>query len=201
MKKIIILPLIYLFLYSSHCTAQSNPSFGGNAITKEITLPSFETVEIKGGGKFYFHYSPHFNKMQLKGDNSCIMQTEHSVSSNKLTIWPNSELLEACNFEIHIFTSTLTEIQQDGGGIIVINDGFAPVSQFACRINGGGIIEMTALKVDALYASIKGGGKVSAQVTKTIQAKINGGGIISYLGEPAIASDISGGGIIKRIKD
>ncbi|MDQ3395505.1 MAG: DUF2807 domain-containing protein, partial [Bacteroidota bacterium] len=62
----------------------------------------------------------------------------------------------------------IKEIQQDGGGRIVIKEGFAPVDVFKCGIDGGGNVKMTALRVDSLLASIEGGGEISAQVNKKL---------------------------------
>jgi len=197
MKKVRLL-LIFAFCISVvYCVAQVVPSQESGNIIKEIALSEFEKVVVKGGGNFYLHYSPD-TKVKIKGASTCVENTKVSLSSNTLRISPAGDLSEQCRVEVHIFTSNFKEIQQDGGGEIVINGGFAPVAIFKCRVNGGGRIEMTALKVGSLLASMDGRGEISAQVSTKISARIKGGGVLFYKGEPIIESDISGGGAIKR---
>ena len=197
MKKVIPL-LITSFCFSIlHCNAQKNTSVESEKVVKEIALSPFEIVVTEGGGNFYFHYAPN-TKVALKGAGSCVEETAVKVSSNTLRIHPKNGFSENCRVEIHIYAPVLKEIQQAGGGNILIKEGFAPVDVFKCSIAGGGTVGLTALKVDSLFASIDGGGEISAQVNKMLVGKIRGGGVISYQGEPVVESDISGGGVIKQ---
>ena len=197
MKKVIPLLIISFCLSVLYCNAQGNPSVENDKVVKEIALSPFESVVTEGGGNFYFHYAP-TTKVELIGTGSCVEETEVKVSSNTLRIHPKGGYSENCRIEIHVYTPVIKEIQQDGGGSIVIKEGFAPMEVFKCSINGGGNVKMTALMVDSLFASIDGGGEISAQVSKIIQGKIRGGGVILYQGNPAVESDISGGGVIKQ---
>ena len=197
MKKVIPLLIISFCLSAIYCNAQGDPSVESDKVVKEIALSPFETVVAEGGGNFYFHYAPN-TKVEIKGAGSCVEKTGVKISSNTLRISRKGGLSENCRIEIHIFTPLIKEIQQNGGGRIVINEGFAPVDVFKCSIDGGGKVKMTALTVDSLLASIDGGGEISAQVNKMIHGKIRGGGVIFYQGDPTVESNISGGGAIKR---
>jgi hypothetical protein len=197
MKKVLKLIIIFISFSASFLNAQVKPSIGSEKLLKEVSLPPFETVVFKGGGSFYLHYSP-TSKVEIKGGGPCVEEMEVVVSSGMLSISPKGSFSKDCKIEFHVFTPSIKEIQQDGGGRIVINEGFAPVDIFKCSIDGGGNIKMAALRVDALLASIEGGGVISAQVSKKLHGKIRGGGLILYHGDPAVESNISGGGAIKR---
>lgn len=197
MKKMKTLIIIFISISASILNAQGKPLERSEKLLKEVSLPPFETVEFKGGGDFYFHYSP-TSKVEIKGEDPCVEEMEAVVSSGILRISPKGNFSENCRLEIHVFTSSIKEIRQDGGGRIVINEGFAPVDIFKCSIDGGGKIEMTALGINSLLASIEGGGVISAQVSKKLNGKIRGGGLILYHGDPTVESNISGGGAIKR---
>lgn len=197
MIKVKLLLIVSCFLPAILCVAQVSSSLEKDKVIKEITLPSFETVVVKGGGDLYFHYSPN-TKAEIKETGPCVQKISVEVSSGTLSIRPQAGYLDNCRFEIHIFTPIIKEIQQNGGGSIVIEKGFKPLDAFKCKIDGGGNIKMEALKVDYLRASIMGGGEITAQVSKKIDGKIRGGGVIFYQGDPVIVSDISGGGVIKR---
>ncbi len=192
-----LLLTISFYLPAILCIAQVSPSVENDQVIEEITLPSFETAVVEGGGDLYFHYSPN-TKAEIKGANPCVQKAKVKVSSGTLSISSQVGLSDDCRFEIHIFTPIIKEIHQNGGGKIVIEEGFTPLDVFKCNIVGGGSIKMEALNVDFLQASIMGGGQISAQVSKKIDGKIRGGGVIFYQGDPVVESDTSGGGVIKR---
>ncbi|SMG46873.1 Protein of unknown function [Marivirga sericea] len=196
MKKVLLL-IITFYLSTAYCVAQDSPSLEKDEVVKEIALPSFNTVAVKGGGDYYFHYSSN-TKVEIKGADSCVESIGVIVSSKILSLNPLGGFSENCRVEIHIFMPNIREIQQNGGGRIVVNEGFAPVDKFKCTLDGGGILIMTSLKVDSLLAFIEGGGEISARVNKKIHGKIRAGGVISYQGDPLIETDIVGGGTIKR---
>lgn len=197
MKIMIPLIIIYFCFSAIYSNAQDATSQENDKVIKEIALSSFETVDAEGGGDIYVHYSTH-PRLEIKGLGSCVENTGVKVSSNTLNITRIGDFLENCRVEIHIFTPILKEIRQDGGGRIVIKEGFAPVDAFKCSIDGGGDIKMTALSVNSLLATIEGGGEISAQVHNKLNGKIRGGGMILYQGDPNVESNISGGGAIKR---
>lgn len=179
MKKVMPVLLISFCLSAFYSNAQDNLSTEGDKVVKEITTAPFETIITEGGGNFYFHYSPN-PKVEIKGTDSCVETSNVQVLSNVLNISQKEGFSENCRPEIHIYTPVIKEIQQNGGGRIVIKEGFAPVDVFKCSIDGGGELSMEALKVNSLLASI------------------NGGGVIYYQGNPSVESDISGGGVVRR---
>lgn len=197
MKRILTLLIISLVMTTSVLNAQLSSSVEKDKVLKELALSSFETVEFKGGGIIYLHYSPK-SKAEVKGVGSCGEQVNIEVSSGILKISPKGNYSENCKLEIHVYTPSISKIKQNGGGRIVMEDGFSPVDIFKCSLDGGGNIEMTALEVNSLLASIDGGGVISAQVTKKLHGKIRGGGLILYQGDPLVESNISGGGAIKQ---
>lgn len=197
MKKLIPFFILSLCCAAVNGNAQDSTLKEGGRLVKEIAIPPFEIVITEGGGDFFFHYAPD-PKVALKGKGSCIENTAVEVSSNTLRLRPKGGISGNCRMEIHIYAPYMKEIQQEGGGNILIKEGFAPVDRFKCSIAGGGTMRMTALKVDSLLASIDGGGEISARVNKLIHGKISGGGVIFYQGDPVVESDISGGGAIKR---
>lgn len=200
MNKTVPFFLLSLFLSPLCGYAQDNTIIKEDKLVKEIAIPPFEAVAMGGGGDFYFHYASD-TKVALKGTDPCLENMVVQVSSNTLTIHPKAGFAENCRIEIHVYAPLIKEIQLNGGGAIEIMEGFAPVEAFTCSLDGGGTVKMTALKVDSLFASLEGGGEISARVNKLIQGKIKGGGVVFYQGEPAVESDISGGGVIKRKRD
>lgn len=196
MTKLISFLIIQFCLFSIPGMAQDNSPGGSEAITKqERAIQPFETLIVTGGGNVYLYHASSAT-LQLKGENSCTDGVEVSVSSKTLHITTNDNS-NNCNLEIHIGTPGFKEIQQNGGGMIEVKEGFAPMDAFTCTLNGGGIVKMTSVNINSLFASIKGGGEVSVQVDELLHGKIRGGGRILCQGNPTIESDISGGGEIK----
>jgi len=197
MKNMKTLLIFFLCFSITLLNAQVKPLVGREKLVKEIALPSFETIVSNGGGNLFFHYSLK-SKIEIKGAGPCVEGMQVSVASGTLNIRPKAGFSENCRAEIHVFTPSIKGIQQNGGGRVVIKEGFAPMDIFNCSMDGGGAIQMIALSVDSLFASIEGGGVISAQVRKHLDGKISGGGVILYQGDPVVESKISGGGVIKR---
>ena len=198
MKKIMLLLIILLGLSATFSFAQENyVQEEDNVLKKEITIPSFEIVVNEGGGNIYFHYS-HTSSIILEGTNTCMKNVSIETLSSTLKISPKGGLSKSCNLDIHIYTPVLKEIQQNGGGTIVVNKGFDTIDVFKCSLDGGGDINISAIKVNSLFATIDGGGEISAQVKSNLNGRIRGGGLIYYQGNPIVEENVSGGGAIRQ---
>ncbi|MFA0960624.1 GIN domain-containing protein [Roseivirga sp. BDSF3-8] len=196
MKK--ILPLIFalLCIHAGFVRANTPVNTVHTGPGKEIDLPAFTSLSIKGGGTYYIHYS-RSSKIEIKGAGRCLDEVEATVSYRELSIGPAENATGNCPIEVHIYTSALSSIQQKGGGSISIMKGFPPVESFKCSLKGGGDMNLSALRIGSLHAAIKGGGQVMATVEKSLHGEIKGGGRLYYQGDPAVKKEISGGGTIE----
>lgn len=195
MKK--LMPLLIISFYLIQISGYAQVTEKGKTVKEEKSLPAIEKVTIEGGGNIYIHQSAS-SKIELRGTKSIVQNTEVKVIDQVLEIHLANQATQNSNIDIHIYTPVITEIEQRGGGKLKVEEGYKSVDQFKCTIHGGGTVDLAAIPVNSLSASIEGGGEISARVNKQIVGKINGGGQIFYHGVPKVESDIQGGGVIKR---
>lgn len=197
MKNISTLLLVLLLISTFPLLAQENgiQVQEDPVIERIIDVGSFDKIVMVGGGNVFISQSSDL-KLKVISQDGCIESVNTTVTSNTLKI--NNSSSSNCKVDIYIDMPVLKEIQQDGGGVIKVSEGFNTIDTFHSVLNGGGLIDMPTLEVDSFIATINGGGTLSIQAKKYLKADIKGGGSILYQGNPKVESNISGGGSVKR---
>lgn len=201
MEKIkTLLPIALLGLITS-CAAQTNTIEvqDGSIVEQENTVEYFNKVDLAGGGELFISQSPE-TTLKIVGSSTCLSLVNAEVDSETLVIKQENNNLKDCQLKYYVRTPELVSIQQGGGGNVKVNAGFDVADSFRYVLNGGGNVDMKALKVNLFSATINGGGTMLLNVDKQLKAEINGGGTIGYQGNPEVLSNISaGGGSINKI--
>jgi hypothetical protein len=164
---------------------------------KNYKVDEFNKIDIQGGGNLEIHHSDNYS-LEIMIDGSCDDFVKASVISKTLYIAIKDSAKEGCDIAIKIHAPFLTELVQNGGGNIVLKDGFSPQHAFRCQIKGGGNTNISKLLVTSFYASIEDGGVLLVHVEKELVGNISGGGLIKYSGDPTVKSNVSGGGAISK---
>ena len=158
-----------------------------------VPLGSFNRIALHGGGRVTLKHGAVQRVTLIKGS------TRHT--SFKLR--GDGELdIDACDFlcphhydlEIEIVSPNIRGAAIDGGGEIRTKGAFPAQSGFAVAVNGGGEIDVRAIRAGSADASVQGGGKILVSATGTLAASVSGGGEIVYRGNPAVTQSIRGGG-------
>ncbi len=165
--------------------------------SRSYKLDDFENIVTHGGGNINVEFSD-ASIVEVTTGSDCLESVELKVKAKTLYIEVKDYAGKACKVTINIKVPALNSIAQNGGGNVLIKKGFSPIKSFACKLKGGGNINLSALNIENCYASIEGGGSMLVNATNQLEGKITGGGLIEYLGEPEVISDISGGGAIKK---
>lgn len=201
MEKIkTLLPITLLGLITS-CAAQTNSiqAQDSSIVDQENTLEYFDKVNLTGGGDLLITHSP-VTTLKIVGSSTCLSLVNAEVNSETLVIKRENNNLQDCHLKYYVSTPELVSIQQGGGGNVKVNAGFDVVDSFRYVLNGGGNVDMRALKVNSFSATINGGGTMLLNVDRQLKAEINGGGTIGYQGNPEVISNLSaGGGSINKI--
>jgi hypothetical protein len=164
---------------------------------KNYNVGEFNKIVTYGGGNLQIQYSDKYT-VQVHTSNACFQLVEISVSSKTLKIEVKDSREGICDFTIYVGVPVVDEIIQNGGGNIVLKEGFRPTNLFQCKINGGVDINLLKLPVDSFSASIQGGGHIVLHAEKELEGTISGGGLIEYAGDPKVTRSISGGGTIRK---
>ncbi len=184
------------FVLASILAVQAAPA------AETVSLPRFGGIELKGGGSVVVRHGAVQRVTLLEG----------SSSQSGIGVEPNGRgsagrlVIRACRtrcpqdyrLRIEIVTPDVPAVAVDGGGRIDVAGGFSPRRHVAASVNGGGQIDLRAVKASAVAASVNGGGSLRVTATETLAASVNGGGAIQYWGEPQVTSAIRGGGAVTR---
>ena len=162
-----------------------------------VTVPQFRAVELRGGGDITIRRGPVQQVTMLEGSRQ--FTTFRMERHGKLAI-------DACNrqcprnyrLRIEVQSPSVPDVAITGGGTIVARPGFAPQSQVAAAIKGGGMIDLRSVRASNTAAAIHGGGKIVTGVSSSLVAAVNGGGEVRYSGTPQLTSAINGGGSVSQ---
>jgi hypothetical protein len=180
-----------LSLIAIHGAAQTD------ATLRNYNVGEFNRIVTHGGGNLQIMYSDRYT-VQASTNHSCFEIKEISVTSKTLNIRIKESGKGPCDGAIYIGVPALAEIVQNGGGDIVMKEGFRSTDSFQCKINGGGKINVSKLPVESFSASISGGGHIVLHAENELRGSISGGGLIEYTGNPDVKRSVSGGGTIKK---
>jgi len=162
-----------------------------------LPVPAFNNVELRGGGDVVLVPGPAQRLTVLEGSTAF---TRFRVDgSGKLKI-------DACDdrcpqhyrLRIEIQSPRVPPVAVMGGGEIRAAAGFAPQSEVAAGVAGGGKIDLRAVDASTAAAGVNGGGLILVRPRLSLAASVNGGGEVRHWGNPAVTTLIQGGGNVRR---
>jgi len=143
-------------------------------IAKHITVNAFADLSVESIGNVVVLYSKE-NTLQINGEGKCVNAFNAIVTENTLYL-TKEKGFENCQAEVVVGAPTIKDI----------------------NVKNGGIINLSSIEADSMYASIEGGGIISLDAKKFLYGKIKGGGMINYKGDPFVHTDIINGGEVKK---
>jgi hypothetical protein len=143
-------------------------------VAKQISVQPFADLSVESAGNVIVLYSKE-NTLQINGEGKCVEAFKANVKENTLYLTKETGF-ENCQAEVVIGAPTIKDI----------------------NVKNGGIINLSSVEVDSMFASIEGGGVISLDAKKFLYGKIKGGGVINYKGNPFVHTDIINGGEVKK---
>lgn len=160
-------------------------------------LAPFEAVSVEGGGDVVIRHGSRHGVRVLHGDLRALEIT--SVARRGLRIRCRPNACRGYTPRIEVTAPRVRALAVHGGGSMHVERGFAPQSDMAISVHGGGHVDTTQLRVSDVAASVMGGGKIETSAGSNLAASVRGGGHIGYLGSPQVATSIQGGGVVEPI--
>lgn len=162
-----------------------------------VPLPSFNGVELRGGGEV--HVVPARTQSVAILEGSSAITHIYVETDGGLRI---DTCRERCpsgyHLSVEIHSPEVVPLAVDGGGVINVAGGFAPQSHLATLVNGGGRIDARAVNAADVSAAINGGGELLVHADVRLSGAVRGGGLVRYWGNPRMKSSaIEGGGSIR----
>jgi hypothetical protein len=201
-------------------TVLAGCSGGRSAPTSETrTVADFHGVELRGAADISVEVGPAFS-VTITAGAAALPRVKTEVSNGMLVIdhkrgwfWSDRGPLT-----VRITMPALDRFEVNGAGKVDLSgvkgetlalaiDGAAnltatgSIAKLEADINGAGDMTLSSLIATDAELTVNGAGKISAQVTGTLEAVVNGVGNIRYSGNPAhVTTSINGIGSITPVE-
>ena len=158
-----------------------------------VAVPSFDSVELQGGGQIVVRHGPIQRVTIVRGNSE---MTRFSVERGRLEIRACVRSCRDYDLQVEIVTPDMDALAIRGGGAIRVEGRFPRRDELAIAVTGGGAIDARSIEAGDVAASISGGGSIRTHASARLAASINGGGAVRYRGDPETTVAINGGGSV-----
>jgi hypothetical protein len=174
---------------SVQTAAQSEPM--------SVEFAPFRSVELRNGSHAILRYGPTHRVTFLKGTPD---HTQVTVSSgDRLVI---DKCKRKCpreyELEIEIVTPEVVRLTVAHGGWIQSRGSFPRQAELGVTVDNGGTIDIRAMSVGSVTASVVSGGRILVKPLTAMVASVVEGGNITYWGDAPVTQSIEHGGVITR---
>ncbi|QIK77965.1 hypothetical protein G7077_02585 [Sphingomonas piscis] len=166
---------------------------------ERVATPAFRSIQLMGGGRVTVRPGP-VQRVTILTGSSAFTQMRVDRSGQLRIAACNNRCPRNYDLQILIEAPRLPDMAISGGGEIAVARGFAPESDVAAAIRGGGVIDALQVQTRTASAAISGGGVIKVRASSSLNAAIRGGGEVGYVGNPQVSSAISGGGGLRRLR-
>jgi hypothetical protein len=158
-----------MYVLNGTLVVKMKVGFYDNNLTADITIPTFDYIEVSNDADVKLGAFAGLTDLQLKVMGSGTIKSEALVVSNKI--------------DSYIGGSGTIELQ-----------GIAHKGDIA--IGASGIYKSYGLLTSLCYTNIEGSGYAEVNVTDELNVHISGGGTVYYKGNPTIQTTITGSGTV-----
>lgn len=156
----------------------------------------YSEIALSGGGEVVVRHGPAPGIVFRRGD---ARNTRIAVAGGRLGI---DNCPRRCPRGYHLVLEvtmpSLAAVSVADGGTIRALNGFPGQASIAATVHSGGGIDLRALAVREVSASVRQGGIVLARPSRRLDARIEQGGRIAYWGNPSVHSAVRQGGSVGR---
>ena len=168
-----------------------------SAAAELVPLPSFNAVDLRGGGEVHVVPAPTQSVAIVQGSDAITRIYVDRDGSLKIDTC-RERCPSAYHLSVEVRSPEVLPLAVDGGGVINVAGGFAPQRHLATLVNGGGRIDARAVSAADVSAAINGGGELLVHADMRLSGAVRGGGVVRYWGNPRMKSSaIEGGGSIR----
>lgn len=211
MKKLIYLPLIFLFLFSCQ---EDGAFFGsGRAVTETRTVSNF--TKVKSEGVFEVTITQGLvQSVEITADDNIIGRVKTTVVDNELRLSLKNDGYNRVTLKARITVPRLNGINNSGTGNMdvaevsenghfkVVNSGTGDIKLIGKAISlsvyneGTGSFKGFEFKVEDGDVENLGSGNVEVNCSDNLKVKIEGSGKVFYNGNPSLQVHITGSGSV-----
>jgi len=159
----------------------------------------FEAIDLRGGGQVIVRHAPVQAVRFLEGDAN---HSRIDIAGGRLVIdHCRGHCPRGYRMVVEVATPRIEALTVSDGGAIREQGGFPGQAAIAVRVSSGGMVDIRALDVADVTASIAHGGLIFTRPGRRLDARVEQGGAITYWGSPALSRSIRQGGVVGRGAD
>lgn len=189
-----LIPVTLAATLSACVIAYNGPDNLMPASDAVMTMQSFDSVSLHGGGDIVIRHAEEFS-FENTGDPDV---WKIAIKDEVLTLKCTKPCSGPRDRAALITLPYLENLSIKGGGDITFTGDFPQTDELNISLVGGGDIDAVAIPADDVNISIVGGGDISVSAADKLSVKIIGGGDITYIGSPEVSKSIIGGGTVRQ---
>jgi hypothetical protein len=161
-----------------------------------VPLGSFRSVALRNGGAVILRYGASQRVTLPEGAADCLSAT--IVDGDRLVITRQPHCTRGRHAAVEVETPEVDGIIVMDGGTIETRGSFPPQPKLRVAVDQGGTIDLRALSVARVTATVRQGGRILTRPQEALDAEIASGGVVTYWGRPHVRSSIQQGGEVYR---
>ena len=142
---------------------------------ENVPVPAFHNVELIGGGEVRLVPGPAQRVTIIEGSSAFTRMRVDGTGRLEIDTC-NERCPQHYTLRVEIQSPNIPGVGVTGGGAINAANGFAEQDQIAAGVNGGGVIDLRAVRGGNVAVGVNGGGKVFVNARSTLTAGVSGGG-------------------------
>lgn len=175
-------------------------SAAATPVVKQPGVPvtaSFSSIELRNGATATLIHGVSQRVTLLEGD---LQQASISVRDDGRLVIDRcpTHCPRGHNFAVEVVTPALTAIAVAEGGTIQSRSEFPRQQQIDVAVSQGGTIDLRAMTLANITASVDNGGRIFVKPTSALSATVEQGGVITYWGDAVVKSSVRHGGAVIR---
>lgn len=157
-----------------------------------VQVAAFNSIEVRNSTHAVLRPGPAHRVTLLKGS---LDYTRIAVTNGVLVIDKcRVKCPRGYELEVEIVAPSVSRISLAHGGWLESVGTFARQADLSAAVAHGGRIDVRAIPVDRVTATVEQGGRILTVPRSSLLARVNQGGVITYWGDAEVKSSVQHGG-------
>ena len=162
-----------------------------------VQVQPFTSIELSGGAHVVLRPAA-AHRVRLIDGSMELSRVEVTRSGELIIDKCRTKCPKGYRPEFEVFAPSLTRISVAHGGRLESRGRFPRQANLAVDVSNGGTIDVRAIAVDRVTASVRQGGGILTTARTLLSATVSNGGSVTYWGDPQVRSSVDHGGAVQR---
>jgi hypothetical protein len=173
-------------------------AFFGAAVPfqQSMQVAAFNSIDVRNSGHVVLRSGPAHRVTFIKG----------SPEYTRVNVRNGTLVIEKCDrdcprgyqLDLEIVAPAVTRLSLSNGGWIRTTGTFARQADLTASVRHGGTLDLRAMTIDRVDASVEQGGRILTVPRGSLTASVYQGGAITYWGNAEVKRSIEHGGVVEE---